>query len=178
MSNLSLLRPLILWQAAFFACMSASSVALAHAIATPPTPPEMDRRSSRFILPEHQRAYIETMTGRLSMSGRKIDPFGGGEEDRKPEPLVHPAPKIPLQQALAHFKIDAIFPQENRFVAFGRHYHGDARIPVKSRGRMYHLEVLAIHPGHIHFRDSETGEKATVQMKMVAPELPHGVIAR
>lgn len=131
--------------------------------------PEMDRGSSRFLLPEDRPAYIERMVSRMNITGRKVDPFGRGD-------VEHPAPQLPpTQRALAFLRVDTILPGEDRFIANGRSYRKGEFIRFRIRGSILKIQVMDVGPARIKFRNPETGEEAVLDLRLLPPGMQRGL---
>lgn len=148
-------------------------------------PPDMDRSSSRFILPENQAAYLEKMRAQISMTKRISDPFGRSQDpDASPPPQppnsndkegpIGPRTKVTLEQSLANLKITTIIPAEKRFLANGLSYQEGEEITGKSRGKIVQIQIMSVKSSEIVFRNAETGEIATKKMKMLPPGMQPG----
>jgi hypothetical protein len=148
--------------------------------------PEIDRNASRFILPENQAAYLEKIVARMSMTKRNSDPFGRSQDpDAAPPVVTTPDParlritslpqNVPFQQVVSLLKISTIIPKEKRFIIQGgRSFQVGDTIPLTYRTKPFKAEVVSVTSSHINFRDSQTSETATLEMKMLPPGMRAG----
>ena len=160
----------------FLSILLSSSMGMARVSYTALPAPEMDRGSSRFLLPEDRKEYIERMVSRMNMTGRKVDPFGRGDvEHRKPD-IAHPVPPLPpMQRALAFLKVTTILPREDRFIANGLSYRKGEFIRFRIRGNILKIQVMDVGASRIKFRNPETGEEAVLDLRLLPPGMQRGM---
>ncbi len=157
--------------------------------AQPLPPPVLDRNASRFILPENQQDYLNKMLSRMSMTKRAADPFGRSQDpDAAPAIIANPDPararmnaiqqKVPLQQVVALLKVSTVIPGEKRFIIRGgRSFQVGDTIPLTYRAKSIKAEVASVNSSQISFRDTVSGETATLEMKLLPPGMEQGAVA-
>jgi hypothetical protein len=149
----------------------------------------MDRNASRFILPENQKQYLDKMLSRMSMTNRSADPFGRSQDpDAAPAIIASPDParqrldalqqKVPLQQVVSLLKISTVIPREKRFLLDGgSSFEVGEIVPLTYRGKSVQAQVVSVNSSQISFRDSVSGETATLEMKLLPPGMQPGAAA-
>lgn len=152
--------------------------------AQPLPAPEIDRNSTRFILPENHADYVNKMLERMSMTKRTSDPFGRAQDPDAAPVVATPDParqritslaqNTPLQQIVSLLKISTIIPNEKRFLVSDRSFQAGDIIPLTYRSKQIKAEVVSVNATQIHFRDSESGETATLDMQLLPPGMQPG----
>jgi hypothetical protein len=156
----------------------------------PLPPPQMDRNASRFILPENQKAYLDKMLSRMSMTKRSTDPFGRFQNpDAAPAPDNNDTPGTPggrpgpqkqaasLQQLVARLKISTVIPPEKRFLIGSESYRVGETLPIAHHGKTIQVQVVSVASSKITFRNAASGETATLEMNLLPPGMQQGAAA-
>lgn len=150
----------------------------------PLPPPVMDRNSDRFTLPENNPQYVEKMVARLNMTNRESDPFGRSQDpDAKPavvpttttqQRITSLPQNISLQQIVSFLKVSTIIPAENRFLINDRSFQVGEILPINYRNKAIKAQILSVSASKIDFRDTESGETASLDLELLPPGMQPG----
>jgi pyruvate/2-oxoglutarate dehydrogenase complex dihydrolipoamide acyltransferase (E2) component len=148
----------------------------------PAAPPPPTNTPSRFIAGNEVSAYVKSLAAILNISGRATDPFGQFQDpDAKPivKPTVAkdtkriaPAQSTPFAEIIGLIQINTIMPGEKRFLIETRSFKQGDTFPINFRGRSIRTQVTKVDAREIQFRNIESGETASVTLKL----LPVGMI--
>lgn len=145
--------------------------------------PESGFPASRFIGPEEMESYLTKMRANLAMNGRTMDPFAQ-IQDPNAKPVESTTPKTPKRftsakptsftEIIGRIKVTTIMPSEDRFLVGPKSYKQGDRFNVTHKGRSTKVEVIAVEPLKIDFKNVETGEVASVKINLLPPGMQQG----
>ena len=75
---------------------------------------------------------------------------------------------------VGRIKINTIMPAENRFLIGTRSFKLGDQIPIMYRGRKIMIEVIRVKATKIDFKNNETGEISSVELKLMPAGMSAG----
>ena len=132
---------------------------------------------SRFISGDEVPAYVKSIASVLDISKRPTDPFGQFQDpDAKPiiKPSVVKATKqaapvqsTPFADIIGLIQVNTIMPGERRFLIGTRSFKQGDIFPINFRGRSIKTQITAVDAREIKFRNVESGETASLTLKLL-----------
>lgn len=127
-------------------------------------------------------AYVANLTSQFEIRNRATDPFGQ-LQDPNAKPIVKPTiarkparrmtaePPKPLSSIVEQIEVTTVMPKSKRFLVGNRSIAQGDKLTLSHRGKQVPTQIIEVSSRQIVFKDLETGELATRQLKI----LPQGM---
>ena len=138
---------------------------------------------SRFTLPEDRPGFISKKLSVLSIASREIDPFGQVQDPNSKPAIIKPTitnrrpttlKRTSFTDIVDRIKINTIMPSEKRFLIDTRSFKIGDQIPVMYRGRKTMVEVVGVTSSRVDFKNTESGEVASVKLSLIPAGMKTG----
>ena len=146
--------------------------------------PDLIKLPSRLIASDEVPSYTLTVRSRLDiLSGRTTDPFGQVQDPSAPPKVVKPTvtnrrpttlKRTSFDDIVGRIKVNTIMPAENRFLIGTRSFKLGDQIPIMYRGRKTMIEVIRVKSTKIDFKNTDTGEISSVELKLMPAGMSAG----
>jgi hypothetical protein len=155
-----------------------------QAPAAKPPATNVTANPSRFIGESDLDAYVKSMADILTIRSRATDPFGQFQDpdarpiirtpvakDNRPRPTSQ---IIPFAEVIGRIKVNTVMPAEDKFLIGTRIFRKGERMNLTFRMKNIPVDIISVTAGEIGFRNSETGEKATLKMHLLPAGMTPG----
>lgn len=133
--------------------------------------------SSRF-LDDDLDAHIASLRTRIGINRRDQGPFGlyqvPGKAPTLSEKLAKPVKRTPFRAYIKKIEISVISAREKEFLVGARMFRLGQVFPIHSGGERLKVQVVAVEPDRVTFKNLGSGEKA---VKSMTTNLPNGMTA-
>jgi len=139
---------------------------------------------SRYVDAEELPAYLNAMGAILSIRNRNTDPFGQYQDpSAKPVVKAPTTAKVkrvttvqatPFSDIVRRIKVNTVMPAEKSFLIGTRTVKQGDELPLSFRGRQIKAQVSAVSSSAIEFRNSESGETASIKLNMLPAGMTPG----
>jgi hypothetical protein len=139
--------------------------------------PSPSATPSRYVQEEEVEAYVNTLSSIFSIRNRTTDPFGQYQDPdakpivkattNKPKTRATQVQAFPFADIVRLIKVTTIMPGEKRFLVGTRSIKEGDSIPLSFRGRNYKVVVAGVTSRSIVFRNSESGEVASLTLNLL-----------
>lgn len=130
---------------------------------------------SRFVGEAEYEPYINSLTAQLSMKVRTTDPFGQ-LQDPNAKPVIKSSvakntkrqvqvQATPFPDIIKRISVNTIMPRERKFLIGPRTYKQGGTLSIIHRGKTILAQITDVSARQIDFRNSETGETATLRIE-------------
>lgn len=130
---------------------------------------------SRFVGEADFDPYINSLTAQLSMKTRTTDPFGQ-LQDPNAKPVIKSSvtkntkrqvqvQTTPFPDIINQIRVNTIMPRERKFLIGPRTYKQGGTLSIIHRGKTILAQIIDVTSRQIDFRNSETGETATLKIE-------------
>jgi hypothetical protein len=130
---------------------------------------------SRFVGEAEYEPYINSLTAQLSMKVRTTDPFGQ-LQDPNAKPVIKSSvakntkrqvqvQTTPFPDIIKRISVNTIMPRERKFLIGPRTYKQGGSLSIIHRGKTILAQITDVSARQIDFRNSETGETATLRIE-------------
>lgn len=140
--------------------------------------------ASRLVGPDIMKDHLQTISSNCVMAKRTTDPFGQLQDpNAAPKVVKTPtrsqkrfasAKPTAFSEIIGKIKVNTIMPSENRFLIGTRSFSKGDRFPIEFRGRPIQVEIIKVTGTQIDFANTQTGEVASVKLKMLPPGMSAG----
>ncbi len=138
--------------------------------------------SSRFIEPDNRPGFVTEKLAVLSMTSREYDPFGQVQDPEAKPAVVKPTvtrrpttlKRTSYAEIIQRIKINTVIPADKRFLIGTRSFKLGDEIPIMYRGRKTMIEVVKVKSSSVDFKNTETGEVASVKLKLMPAGMSSG----
>lgn len=130
---------------------------------------------SRFVGEADFEPYISSLAGQLSMKVRATDPFGQ-LQDPNAKPVIKSSvakntkrqvqvQATPFPEIIKRITVNTIMPRDRKFLIGPRTYKQGGTLSIIHRGKTILAQITDVSARQIDFRNSETGETATLKIE-------------
>jgi hypothetical protein len=129
--------------------------------------------SSRLLMGEQKKEWIESMREKLAIANRATGPFGLTQDPnaKAVAPREKKAKKGAFLKAIGAIKINTVMPSDNKFTSRSREFSVGDQFPIIKNQRQFNIEVMEINTKGIVFKNVDTGE----QVRKNLNDLPTGM---
>ena len=124
-------------------------------------------------------AYISRRTKAFAIQSLDIDPFGLPQDPSK-KPIASQIipnsgnkytapPPTPFVDVIAALHVNAVMPHQQRFLIGSRTFRRGDTFPIAFQNKSVKVKVLRIGGNKIDFRNTSTGETASLSLKLLPP---------
>jgi len=141
-------------------------------------------KPSRLVSPDELPELLGSIIQKLSISQRTSDPFGQVQDPTAPPKIVDkprlgnrgplPMKQTKFSDVIGRIRVDVIMPAEHRFIIGTRSFRKGDKFPLAFQRRNIEVEVVEVNASKIDFMNTETGEVASVKLKMLPPGMQPG----